>query len=187
MPSNTKNTPLFKTELAAGFPPYTRGYKAFDFETKTITPNKEGAYDFELKSYSEDAIIDLFKQIIANPTLNKELSLFFGVPINIDLVSATRAIRTVLALINQHQKKEASSSCFKFYSKGQEIDNLLIEYHFVKASQIDFFILSKKAQTLLKNVPETKIPIDPFFGNPNLDHATNTLINNVWEQIEPLL
>lgn len=187
MDSNINKSDLSEIELAAGFPPFTRGYKAFNFETKTVVSSPKDTFDFELNEQSEDAILNLFTSVLPKNTSKKQFKLFINTPINNDLVCTIRAIRTLLALVNEYQKKEASFSSFLFYIKSQKLQKLLIEYHFVKASQIDFFVLSEKAYAVLENFSDTKLPIDPFYGNININQTTNRLIKNVWKKIQPIL
>ncbi len=182
----TKNSRL-KFEHAAGFPPYTRGYNTYNFNPKIIPSNKHLEFDFQLSSFSIEAVFELFQTVINKKPSEIKLRLLITTPINDELIIVTQVLRTLLSLINQSLHNKASSSQFCFYIKASDIQNILIEYNYIKAGQIDYFIVPKDTTYLLNNSPKSVHPVNPFFGNLYIEEKTNTLVATLWKKISLLL
>ena len=182
----TKNSRL-EFEHAAGFPPYTRGYSTYNFNPKTIPANKHIEFDFQLHSFSIEAIFELFQTIISKKPSEIKLQLLINAPINNELISVIQTLRTLLSLTNQilHHKDLYSQFCF--YIKAGDIQNVVIEYNYIKAAQIDYFIVPENTIYLLNNSPKSVHPIDPFYGSLDIEEKTNTLVSALWKKISLLL
>jgi len=180
MSNNIPNNNLTEAEQAAGFAPYTRGYNEFNFETNVIVIDQNNTYDFELTDFSDAALCELFQSILTKNTSQKTIHLLLKTPITAEIVSATKTLRTLLALVNQSQKNNPSFSKFCFHITGEVTKNLFIEYHFIKASQIDFFELPENAIAILQNLPKNQTPIDPLYQNSFFEKKINEQVETVW-------
>lgn len=182
----TKNSRL-EFEHAAGFPPYTRGYSAYDFKTEIITPTNHIEFDFVLSSFSIEAVFELFHTIIAKKISKNKLLLLINAPTTNELISTTQILRTLLSLTNHTLHNTASSSQFCFYIKAGDIQNVVIEYNYIEAAQIDYFVVPENTIYLLNNSPKSVHPVNPFYGNLDIEEKTNTLVSALWKKISLLL
>lgn len=182
-----KNAFLDNKEQAAGFPPFSRGYEAFNFTPKIITPRHLVNFDFVLQAHSEEAILKLFKEILSNDVLKPSIQLFLDFPVNEQLIITARLLRTLLALIGHLKYNQASISKFCFYTNSSNSPNILIEYQYVFASQINFFICDENYFTFIQNHPRSPIPVDALYGSEIVNEEMNRLFNPIWTKIYSVL
>lgn len=170
-------------EQAAGFPPFTRGYEVVDFQTVCTEDDKKIKIDFELTEISNQAITKVFQKILNSKTTKAEIYILMLTPFNEEMIIATKVLRTLLSVVNLEWDNNASSSKFIFFAKNKQVNTIQLDYHFAMASQIHFLIASAKSKNYLEALPYHPEPIDPTYGNENIEQSIFNMVNEIWKKI----
>lgn len=168
-------------EQAAGFPPFTRGYQTHSFSTEIISDHN--TFDFSLQSNSSDAIYKLFLFIIKNDYSKPQFHLLLDFPINAKTVVITKALRTILALINMEKNSNAETTKFHFYTKNEVPHKIVTTYNYTQLSQINTLITNNKCRFLLNAIPLNQEPIDSLYGSELIRNKVELLTTTIWKQI----
>lgn len=169
-------------EQASGFPPFTRGYEVYNFQTVCIEDDDKLKFDFELTEISNQALSKVFHKILNSHTRKVEIHILILAPFNEEIIIATKVLRTLLSLVNLESSNNASSSKFIFYTKNKHLNNIQLDYHFATASQIQFLIASEKNKNYLSLLPSHPEPIDPSYGNENIEESVSYLVSEIWKK-----
>lgn len=170
-------------EQAAGFPPFTRGYSCLVKETQLsshIIP------DFKINDYSDNAVINLFKEIISS----KIKGLFkLDVPFDNSIKGTIYAsvFRTILSIICNDLHNDNKALVFKFYGSIQNTDNDLNSLILATAAQIDYLIVDDFEKWKSLKLLSPNAPVDSLYGSKHLEQEIESIFFRLWPQIEKFL
>ncbi len=173
--SKTSNPNLNTLEQAAGFPPFTRGYKSTALKIKFIS----GFGTINLFEINNDiSLIKLFKEIISKKIKG-------DIHLKIHKAELAPILRTLLALINQITFNKAAYSKFIFYNELSKIE--LNDINSLKAFQINYVKVQDLniATFLLKQT--NNFPVDPFYGSNDYQNFIEKHTLKYWNEIHTML
>ncbi|WP_010522810.1 hypothetical protein [Aquimarina agarivorans] len=176
-------------QQAAGFPPFTRGYKTHQFVTTLkVALTTSQTIHFELAEFSINNLVILFKQIKTNiQTLDQASKVNLRIPITTatNTTIYTRVLRFLLAYICHDLFDNPSYLKFNFIAFAENIPSVASIYYLANMAQIDFIIVDpimlnrfKKIRNLLSSTP-----IDCLSGSHTIERDTASLISEICPKI----
>ncbi len=164
----------------ASFPPFTRGYEAMPIALKFKNEIDKNTIEV-LHDFSLNELATLIKNIEKKDTIEILLSTEV---ITIDFISTIRALRTLLAIIDE-QSASLKTRKIHFTLPLSNTPEVAQELWYAQLAQIDTIICTQEDQKTLKllmaHLPTP--PIDALFGNPQLEEKTTTLIEQLYNKI----
>lgn len=167
-----------KSEQAAGFAPYSKGYESLFVKTKIVTKIPKTAFEF---NFTEKSVENLFNQLHETEELDTEINLLFNATGSIKELAYICTLRALLSLFLKLKGKDYTKIQFKFYAKATTPSLYLLNT--LNAIGINF--LAVKNPQIWKNIDPfvAQSPIDPLYGNKTLNTEIEVLFFNLKKKL----